>query len=535
MKKIKMPVSTNPIQTVAEVECDRSIVVIGANGSGKSRLGTWIEFKSEEKLKVHRISAQKSLTMPDDIKPISVDKSRTLLHYGYYDERNISNLWQYKEGQRWGRSPETFLLNDYDKLMTYLFSDNYKQAIDYKNNSMKSTVRIEPPITLIDQVVQIWENVITHRRLKISSSSIETSISTNSEVKYKSQEMSDGERVVFYLIGECLSAPVDGIVIVDEPELHIHKSIQRKLWDEIENKRMDCTFIYLTHDFDFATSRVGSTIVQMNSYDGVGFDWQWVDSVDGIADDVLFEILGSRVPIVFIEGEKGSYDTQLYSLAYPDYTIKPVGSCEKVIEATKSFKNNHTLHNVECFGIIDRDYKPTDFIAAYEDDGVYCPKVAEVENLFIVEEVLLEVAKLLFVTEPEKKVEEIKEWVINEFDKFKEVYATESTSALLNFYLNSFDGGAKNISNLKSKYENLSNNFSIEETYNKQLEFANDLISGNEYSRIISVFNHKAILNQVGKFYDIKPSVYTSKVKNIIEAGNTVVLESIKSYLPSIG
>lgn len=46
------------------IENNGSVVIIGANGAGKTRLGSWIEFSSTHRLKVHRISAQKSLSMP---------------------------------------------------------------------------------------------------------------------------------------------------------------------------------------------------------------------------------------------------------------------------------------------------------------------------------------------------------------------------------------------------------------------------------------------------------------------------------------
>ena len=52
-----------------EIETTTNILFVGANGSGKTRLGTWIELQSPQKEKVHRISAQKSLTMPDTTTP----------------------------------------------------------------------------------------------------------------------------------------------------------------------------------------------------------------------------------------------------------------------------------------------------------------------------------------------------------------------------------------------------------------------------------------------------------------------------------
>ena len=39
-----------------EIETATSLLFVGANGSGKTRLGTWIEIQSPQKEKVHRIS-----------------------------------------------------------------------------------------------------------------------------------------------------------------------------------------------------------------------------------------------------------------------------------------------------------------------------------------------------------------------------------------------------------------------------------------------------------------------------------------------
>ena len=51
------------------------------------------------------------------------------------------------------------------------------------------------------------------------------------QMEYHGQEMSDGERVILYLIGQCLSLPERSVIIIDEPEIHLHKSLVDKLWN----------------------------------------------------------------------------------------------------------------------------------------------------------------------------------------------------------------------------------------------------------------------------------------------------------------
>lgn len=80
--------------------------------------------------------------------------------------------------------------------------------------------------------------------------------------------MSDGERVTIYLLGQCLIAPNDMTIIIDEPEIHLHKSIMYRLWDKIEEFCPNKTFIYITHDLDFAASRKEATKIWVKSYFG---------------------------------------------------------------------------------------------------------------------------------------------------------------------------------------------------------------------------------------------------------------------------
>lgn len=50
-----------------------SIVIIGANGSGKTRLGAWLEFSGPQQISVHRVGAQKILQFPDSISPVALE------------------------------------------------------------------------------------------------------------------------------------------------------------------------------------------------------------------------------------------------------------------------------------------------------------------------------------------------------------------------------------------------------------------------------------------------------------------------------
>jgi predicted ATP-dependent endonuclease of OLD family len=333
-----------------EIKIDsRSIVIIGANGSGKTRFSTNIEWRYNNI--THRISAQKSLSMPDSILPTSKRKAEALFLYGLDnpDYKEQKNKW------RWGSNPNTHLLDDFKALMVLLHTEEYEESVKFKDSYINGQ-NIEKPITKLDMVQKNFEYVIPHRKLIKKSGIIETYPTGKDEQKFNASEMSDGERIIFYLIGEVVCTQENSIVIIDEPENHLHKSIIKRLWDKIEQLRPDCIFIYLTHDIDFAVSREKSQKIWMKEYLGnEEWDYELLNENMPLPEQLYLEVLGSRKPILFVEGNTDSIDYKLYSEIFKEYTVKPLDSCQKVFESTSSFNSLKDFHHIESFGIIDRD------------------------------------------------------------------------------------------------------------------------------------------------------------------------------------
>src|SRR5690554_7892463 len=147
-KQLILPKENSNTETI---ETSQSVLLIGANGSGKTRLGTWIEIKSSQRELVHRISAQKSLTMPDSTTPQSIEQAEQSLLFG-------SPGWNYHHKMnKWGQKPATHLLSDYEKLMVYLFSDETEENAKFKIACKATSNRVDPPTTKIDLVKEVWE------------------------------------------------------------------------------------------------------------------------------------------------------------------------------------------------------------------------------------------------------------------------------------------------------------------------------------------------------------------------------------------
>ena len=113
--KIKIP---NIDDKESFIEDRQSIVLLGANGAGKTRMSVWIDENNPE-LNIHRISAQKSLNMPEYVRPTELKKAEDNFLYGTTnDDRDWLKRYG-KKNSRWGNEPEIHMLNDYQSAKLY--------------------------------------------------------------------------------------------------------------------------------------------------------------------------------------------------------------------------------------------------------------------------------------------------------------------------------------------------------------------------------------------------------------------------------
>ena len=472
------------------------IVVIGANGSGKTRFGSDIEKRYNRQ--THRISAQKSLSMPKDVRPTSKSQAQSEFLYGHFDKNGNSDNLVFKEGSRWGHNPDTYLLNDYEKLMVLLHTEEYETAISFKDSYLPNQ-DTPSPITNLDKVQRIWEYVLPHRKLKKRAGCIETYGVENVEKSYNAADMSDGERIIFYLVGEVVSAPDNSIVIIDEPEMHIHKSITKKLWDKIEIERLDCTFIYLTHDLDFAVSRQNALKIWSKSYDGDSWDYETLSNDSNIPEQLFLEILGSRKPVLFIEGDESSIDNRLMQMVFTDFTIKPLGSCKKVFDTAISFKDQLSFHNIESFGLIDRDRRTDDEIAHINKSNIWVASVAEIENFLIVEDVVRSVA-IEMRKNPDDVFLKVKSNVISFFQSQIEKQALEHTISRVEriFKTSTNNAVVKTFNDFETDIENFWKQQDFRKIYEDILNSFQLIIETEDYPSVLKVFNNKGLIYNSG-------------------------------------
>jgi len=368
------------------VEPGSSVMFVGANGGGKTRLAVHIEKTLIRN--AHRISAHRALKLNPEAEKIPEEKALRRLRIGHdhssYTESN-------KIHARWHDKPATDLLNDFDHLIQALNAEHSNKASEHYINFLEN-VPFTPQRSKLLKLKAIWGRLLPKRELDISKDVIEVSVSS-SDARYSAAEMSDGERAIFYLIGQALVAEPDSLLIIDEPELHVHRSIMAKLWDELEAARPDCAFVFITHDLEFAASRVAQKFVLHDYTPKPEWTIQEVPEDSGFDEETTTLILGSRRNILFVEGNHNSLDQAIYRCCYPDWTVVPKGSCEDVIHAVATMRNNPSFTRITCVGIVDRDGREADEIARLRGLGVAVLPVAEIENIILLPEVSRAIAE----------------------------------------------------------------------------------------------------------------------------------------------
>ena len=476
--KIKLPRKING--TVADLpESERTITVIGANGSGKTRFGSEIERSCGDA--AYRISAMKALCVYR--RPDSPDANRIEM--------------MYREAVSHSRYISQEIPTEFEQLLFLLLSEEFRTLMAYKREYLD----MDKPAfteTRLDTVQRLWESVFPQNKMLRVGGSLQITSGSGNE-PFAPLRLSDGEKAVLYNIGAVALAPEKAVVLVEDPEMYLHHSIMKSLWDSIEELRPDCRFVYLTHDIEFASSRLDSVCIWVKSFDAdrIAWDYEFIHTQDGLPEGVYLDILGSRKPVLFIEGTANtSIDSRLYPYIFPEWTVKPLGGCNKVIEATRAFADLKALHHLDSHGIVDRDRRTEREVAYLRERNVFVPDVAEVENLLLLEGVVRTVARRM--RQPDDRVfAKVRQNVIKLFAAELESQALLHTRHQIRRALeHQIDRRFTDVDAFAEHIGHLTDDTDVKGWYNRVCDRFRTYVRENDYRSVLKVYNQKSMLTQ---------------------------------------
>lgn len=455
---------------------NRQITIIGANGAGKTRFTDWL------------------------INNLQGRAFRMSIISALYESREIDSLpgsidMLYKETSERTSILRNENVSQAERLMSILFQEEIVNLIAYKM-MLSDNPNAKLPSTKLDKVIDVWQEVFPGSKILIEGGKMLISREGDKQ-SYSSMKLSAGERAVMYYVGAALMAMKDAVIFIDNPGIFLHQSITKSLWDRIEQLRPDCTFIYTTHDIDFASSRTDNTVIWVREYDAVANTWDYDILPDHaeLSDDIYLTLIGSRKPVLFIEGDGvHSIDSKLYPLVFPQYTVKPLGSCNKVIEATRAFNDLTTFHHMDSYGIVDRDRRDEGEVKYLRTKKVLVPNVAEIENILMLEEVIRTVASRHRKDE-NKVFAKVKATILDLFKQEVRQQALMHTRHRVKRTLEyRVDGRFNNINSLEDHINDLVKEINPRGMYEAFCREFHGYVAAGDYQNVLRVFNRKSMI-----------------------------------------
>lgn len=484
----------------------RQITIIGANGSGKSRFCSQLVKSCGDK--AYRISALRALFPMDDERQAKLPGSIADM----FDRINASTPQVTNTAS-----------TEFDKLTYVMLTDEFRDLMNYKAHLLMGE-EMPFPKTKLDTTVRMWQEVFPKNKVLRENGKLLFTTEGQSD-KYSSLRLSDGEKAVLYYIGAVLYAMPDAVIVVDDPETFIHRSIMQTLWNVIEEMRPDCSFIYNTHNVEFASSRVDNQCVWVKNFDPehVAWDYEVMPSSQSLDDAIYFELLGSRKPVLFIEGdETHSIDSKLYPLIFPDYTVKPLGSCNRVIETVRSFGNLRTFHQLDSYGIVDRDRRSEEEVEYLRKKNIFVPDVAEIENMLLIEGVVRSMARWR-KRNADEVFGKVRRSVMNQFSREIKSQALMHTRHRVKHDVElRIDMKFRNIGALENHMVDLVNEINPRGYYEDLCRLFHRYAVDGDYRAVLRVFNQKTMLsecNVAGLCGYARKEDYVKGVLTVLKAG----------------
>lgn len=222
--------------------------------------------------------------------------------------------------------------------------------------------------------------------------------SKNGGPLYRAAELSDGERNALLVGAEVLTAKPGIVLLIDEPERHFHRAIVSPLLTHLFKYRPDCAFIVATHEIllpvDSPDAR--TLLVRGCTYQGsevASWDVDLVPANADIDEGLKRDIVGSRRRVIFVEGDELSLDRPLYSVLFPQVSIRPKRTSRDVEHAVHGIRSSEALHWVKAWGIIDNDGRSEEAVQRLKESGIFALPFYSVESIYYHPDLIRRVAE----------------------------------------------------------------------------------------------------------------------------------------------
>lgn len=374
---------------VVTVASGTVVFLVGPNGCGKSALMHHFNVHLREKC-IYLPGSRPSSFDSESLSMTAASRQQLGQNIHAWD-KSPSSRWRLQSGTARNEKAVHDLQN---AELTY----NVDAAYDIKAHGASSTAiaKLQSKSSPIDKVNALLEQANLPVRLVIDHGELRV---TRGDAVYSFAKMSDGERTALIFAAEVVSAPLGSVFLVDEPELHLHRSVTVPLLRQLIETRTDCAFVVSTHELALPGELPQARALLIRGCSWVNdavVSWSVDDvaNVDDLPESLRVDVLGARKKILFVEGLGGSksLDHPLYALLFPSISVVSKETCKEVHRAVVGLRNTESQHRAQAFGMVDQDGMSDERVAQLQTDGVYALTMFAVESVYYSEPVLKAVA-----------------------------------------------------------------------------------------------------------------------------------------------
>ncbi len=450
--------------TLRGVENSKLVVLVGPNGSGKSSIleacNTWQKTKKWSSI-IDTTYHNKYINEQYDIKIIfnndisSGFDYQKLMHFrsAHRNEADFT-VEQFSKMSKPYESLKLRKIIDNDTSV----SDNFKRLVgmtvsDLYNNENSEILVKDLKERLLGKLRKSMKNIFDDLILEGITNPFENGsfyFKKGKVEKFHYKNLSSGEKSAFDLLLDLvlkIEYFEDGIIFIDEPETHMHTSLQSKLIEEIYNIIPDNNQLWITTHSLGILQKIKELVACKNQdisiidFSEQNFDEEIILEPCNI-DNIIWEkflsftignlsnFIAPEV-IIFCEGDlcgetRKNFDAEIYNnifnKKYPNTTFISGGGCE---ELKKDNNQNvklleYILPKTKITKLIDRDTHTDEEIKDLNNQNIIVLNKANLETYLLDDEILELFCQNNF-TDYSKVLEQIKQIKQNDIHDLKKV------------------------------------------------------------------------------------------------------------------
>lgn len=394
-------------------EFGRINVILGANGSGKSRLLSELRDAVPGLLsgtKAVYIEGGRAIKLEDVLK---------------LDAKNFQHFDKLESAfKQWDRKRTSSLADRvFDALVVLekrelALKAQHSDAVEAWNATGRSGPYPTRPRAPLARLFELFTELFPQIELSYDYDARRMSAHKNGQ-KYGPSTLSDGEKQVFSVLADLIEIDeAHRVIIADEPELNLHPELAERLWTLVENEFPDKLFVYATHSINFALrENVEKVFVLSCDAESIAA----FRGLDELPRDEARAFLGglpgilSTNSVVVTEGHDKSFDALFYRwlLGNTKVEVFPAGACTDVVAVVgKAGIWNKVSSKITLRGVTDADFRDAQYLEALRARGVTVLQLHEAESYLCLPEVIVRVAERIGSQEVRLTAAEVEEAIL---------------------------------------------------------------------------------------------------------------------------